>query len=71
MSSASRYWVMAIGLRNSPSRISPGVMFASSLLFTVSDNRTNFVKVVKESGRESAGTSTSPDVFEALMASWR
>src|SRR6059036_1760832 len=33
MSLASRYWVIAIGLRNSSLRISPGVMFASSLLF--------------------------------------
>src|SRR6185503_8965535 len=33
MSFASRYWLKPIGLRKSSSRISPGVMFASSLLF--------------------------------------
>src|SRR5437773_1846388 len=36
MSLASRYWVMPFGLRNSSSRISPGVILLNSLLFIIS-----------------------------------
>src|SRR5438105_2301577 len=38
MSLARRYWVIPFGLKNSSSRISPGVMFVSNLLFIFNDD---------------------------------